>query len=132
MSEIFGIGTDMVTIKRIEKLHAEFGQKFAKRILSVKELSHYEKHASPNLFLAKRFAAKEAITKALGTGIGQHIGFHDISVLNYQSGQPFVDFSPKGQQFIKDNKISAVHISLSDEGDYALAFAVATCGDTID
>lgn len=125
MSQIKGIGTDMVSISRIERLWQTYGNKFAQRILSAKELALLEHKKEVVSFLAKRFAAKEAITKALGTGIGQ-VSFHDISVLNYPSGAPYVDYSPKTQAWLSSQQISTTHISLSDETDYALAFCVVS------
>ena len=126
MSDIIGIGTDMVALARIDDLHKRFGEKFTKRILSAKELPKFNEHASPVAFLAKRFAAKEAVTKALGTGIGEMIGFHDITVLNRASGQPFVEYDARVKSFLEQLNVNSTHISLSDEKDYALAFVVVT------
>ena len=108
---ISGIGTDLVDIRRIEKLYKKFGSKFAEKILTKNELKKFKEID----YLAKRFAAKEAIAKALGTGIGK-VKFHDIEISNNKAGKPIVK--------IKNCK-TQVHLSIADEPPYALAFAVA-------
>ncbi len=126
MSFVKGVGTDLVSIERIESLWLRFGYKFAQRILSAKELCLFETKACKVSFIAKRFAAKEAITKAIGTGIGEAISFHDISILNQASGQPFVEYSEKGSIVLHEKSLTVTHISISDEKAYALAFAVVS------
>lgn len=117
-SKIGGIGTDIVAISRIEELVEKFGiEKFADKILSDAEKLALEGRENKLAYLAKRFAGKEAVSKALGTGIGK-IAFKDIEILNDEQGAPYVNLPDSyinGQQ---------VHISLSDEKDYALAFVV--------
>jgi holo-[acyl-carrier protein] synthase len=117
---IFGIGTDIVQIPRIEKLLEKFGDDFAKKILFDTELDQYytlpsEKKPS---FLAKRFAAKEALAKAFGTGIGASIGFHDIIISNDGTGKPFANVTA---DIAKDKNIS---LSISDDYPIAIAFVV--------
>lgn len=119
---IVGIGTDIVQIKRIEKLLLKYGQAFQNRILSFSEIQKLEKiplnkHAS---FLSKRFAAKEAISKALGTGITHSLEFKDIIILNDEKGKPYVKFTPE-----KSNNIQHFEISLSLADDYPIAVAFA-------
>lgn len=122
--DIKGIGTDMVFVPRIQGLYQRFGERFAKRILTPKELARVQDLHDPVPFLAKRFAAKEALSKALGTGIGKEVGFHDIAIVNDAKGKPVVEWSSKGQAFIQSLRVKHAHISLSDEQDYALAFVV--------
>ncbi len=118
---IVGIGTDLVSVNRISDLYKKSGDKFAYKILSEKEISL--KKISIN-YLAKRFAGKEAIVKALGSGIGKEISFNDISILNNKNGAPFVKISEKSKSY-KFLKYKKIHISLSDEKKgYALAFVV--------
>lgn len=114
---ILGIGTDMVDIRRIEKLIARKGwNAFAKKILSKEELKIIpEKEKNYAAYLARRFAAKEAITKAFGTGMGQ-TKLHDIIILKNKSKKPEVN--------IRNKKNLKVHISMADEYPYAIAFAV--------
>jgi holo-[acyl-carrier protein] synthase len=118
---IIGIGTDIITLERIEYALEAFGGKFVNRILTEKEKHHLieiNNKDSKIAYLAKRFAAKEAISKALGTGIGEALSFHDIEISNNASGAPIASV-PK----FKDVK---VHISLSDEKEgLAIAFAIA-------
>ncbi len=118
---IIGIGTDIISLERIEYALEAFGGKFLQRILTEKE-RHYiiEINNKENkvAFLAKRFAAKEAVSKALGTGIGEDLSFQDIEVSNNSEGKPLVSV----KRFPDIN----IHLSLSDEKEgLAIAFAVA-------
>lgn len=126
---IFGIGTDMCDIGRIEKLHARFGQKFITRILCAEEQAIYKTIANrhQNAWLAKRFAAKEAGAKALGTGMGRHyIAFTDITITSDRHGKPAMELHGAARAYLKasipENVSYAMHVSLSDERNIALAF----------
>lgn len=121
---IIGIGSDLVHVPRIEKLWAHFGERFARRILTNEEYAHFVSIENKTNFLAKRFAAKEAVSKALGCGIGKQCGFHDITVFNNQQGAPQVMLSEHTARAFP--AVTSMHISLSDEKDYALAFIVCT------
>jgi holo-[acyl-carrier protein] synthase len=118
---IYGVGSDLISLERIRYALSAFGNKFLQRILTRNELNYYiEMHNEDNkiAFLAKRFAAKEAISKALGTGIGESLSFKDIEISNNEEGKPLV----KVERF-PDIKI---HLSLSDEKEgLAMAFAIA-------
>lgn len=125
---IIGIGADIVQIPRIEKLLGSTRSKaFVERILNAKERTLAVKfQKSKKQFaahIAKRFAAKEAITKALGTGIGSKIGFHDITITTEASGAPKAELSAKARRVLKSKKAS-IALSLSDDYPTALAFAV--------
>lgn len=120
---MLGIGTDLVAKSRIGSLVENFPERFAQRILSKAELNNYYKKRSID-FLAKRFAGKEAVAKALGTGIGEKVAFHEISITNLPSGQPQVTLLGKAEKLMKEFNIKKIHISLSDEKDFALAFVV--------
>jgi holo-[acyl-carrier protein] synthase len=85
---IYGVGQDLVEIPRIEKALARFGERFAQRILCEPELKRFHDHKQPAAYLAKRFAAKEAFTKALGTGIHAPANWHGVWVVNLRSGKP--------------------------------------------
>lgn len=115
---IIGIGTDIVRLDRIERLLKKFGDKFISRILSPSEIIKLESSISKSHFLAKRFAAKEAIAKALGTGIGLHIAFKDIIISNNSLGAPIVSI----HKDIAQGK--NILLSIADEKDLAIAFAV--------
>lgn len=120
---IFGIGTDIVDKNRIARLLNRFGDRFVTRILSQEEQQKFKEVADPIAYVAKRFAAKEAIAKALSTGIGA-VAFNEISVLNSPNGKPWVKFHGKSQQFVENLQIQNVMISLSDEKECALAFVI--------
>ncbi len=120
---IFGIGTDIVSIERISK--SLKNKNFLKRIYNEKEILKCKKtNRSTNCF-AKRFAAKEAFSKALGTGIAYGINFNEIIVLNKKSGKPYINLIGQTKKTLKKRfkgKKSKVSLSLSDEKKYAVAF----------
>ncbi|MBL0124978.1 MAG: holo-ACP synthase [Betaproteobacteria bacterium] len=121
---IHGVGTDLVSVKRIEDALFRFGDRFLHRVLSESEVTEYAQSSQPARFLAKRFAAKEAFSKAWGTGIGEAVGWHDVSVAHDARGKPLIAPSAAlSEKFVKEH-IVAAHISLSDENDHALAFVV--------
>ena len=115
---IRGIGTDMISKARIADALATHGEKFITRILMPKEQAEMEKRNDKVSYLAKRYAAKEAVSKALGCGIGAKLSFQDMAVLNLPSGVPNVKVSREPYRNFR------IHLSLSDEKEYALAFAV--------
>ena len=119
---IHGIGTDIVAIARIEAGLARFGDKFARRILAPQELQGFIASVSPASFLAKRFAAKEAAVKALGTGFRGGISLAQIAVSNDLHGKPVLSFSGRALDVCNSLGIGETHLSLSDEKDYAIAF----------
>ena len=121
---IFGIGTDIVDVTRIEALWARYGERFARRILCEPELARFRRHRQPAAYLAKRFAAKEAFTKALGTGIHAPANWHGVWVHNLRSGKPVLDFSPALRELLEARGIGRSHLSLSDERELASATLV--------
>lgn len=121
---IYGIGTDIVTYRRIEEMHERYGDKFAERILSEAELEEYSSHAQPARMLMKRFAAKEAFAKAIGTGIRQPVSFHAISIVHDELGKPSLRFSEHLIDFIHVCGVKHWHLSISDEHEHAVAFVV--------
>jgi holo-[acyl-carrier protein] synthase len=123
---IVSVGTDMVSVRRISKIHARWGNSFAKKILTTNEFEEFLKKKSSVWFLAKRFSAKEACVKALGTGISQGVSFQHIEISNNKYGAPKLNLSGVALQIAKKLCINKWHISLSDEKKYALAFIVAT------
>ena len=122
---IFGIGTDIVSLERVERSYQRHGNKFAERILSAVELEVYSEKNNKVTYLAKRFAAKEAISKALGTGMRKGIDFKQLSIVTNQLGKPEVVLQGKAQEWAQKSEITKVHLSISDERDAALAFAIA-------
>ena len=119
---IFGIGTDIVRVARMQQDIDRFGDKFAERILADSEMTEYRVAAQRAHFLAKRFAAKEAAAKAFGTGFSHGIQMRQIRVTHDRHGKPILEFSGTTLQFMHDHGISVVHISLTDEQEYAVAF----------
>lgn len=121
---IYGVGTDILRVVRIRDARARFGERFAERILMEVELAHYRISKNPVRFLAMRFAGKEAVVKALGTGFAHGIWLRDVGVVADKRGKPEVIFSERGRQLCEREGIADAHVSLSDEGDFVIAFAV--------
>ena len=121
---IYGIGTDVVEIARIEKALARWGERFAERILCEPELERFRHHQQPVAYLAKRFAAKEAFTKALGTGIRAPANWHGVWVRNLPSGKPVLEFSEALKKLLATRKILHSHLSLTDERGVAMATVI--------
>jgi holo-[acyl-carrier protein] synthase len=116
------IGTDIVEIQRIASALERQGDKFVQRILTESEIAEYQARGNSVAFLAKRFAAKEAIAKALGTGIGRGISFQHMIVSNNSEGAPQVELQANAAERLKQLGGAQVLLSLSDEKNYALAY----------
>lgn len=125
---IFGIGTDIVRIERMQQALQRHGDKFAERILSSEELDEYQESENGARFLAKRFAAKEATAKAMGTGFRDGLSLRHIYVGHDEKGKPNLNYSQQASLFIKENNITESHISLADEQEYAVAFVTLMRG----
>jgi len=124
---IYGVGTDVVEIGRVEKVLARFGERFARRILCEPELKRFASHRLPAAYLARRFAAKEAFTKALGTGIHAPANWHGVWVTNLKSGRPVLEFSPQLKELMGKRGVTRAHVSLSDERGVAFATVILEC-----
>ena len=127
--KIFGIGTDIVNIKRIERSLKNNGNTFKKRIFSKNEIIYCEKRKNSSSSYAKRFAAKEAVTKALGTGIRKGINFKDIEILNDNFGKPSIKLRGSTASFLKKkikNKKYSIYLSLSDDVPWAQATVIVS------
>ena len=120
---IAGIGTDIVEIARINRDRGQ-RDRLAKRVLTDTELACYATHNQPERYLAKRFAAKEAAVKALGTGIGRGIGWQQLSVENNELGAPVLNVSGEFAARCEQRGITHWHVSLSDEQHYAVATVI--------
>lgn len=121
---IEGIGTDLCRISRIEKSLQRFGERFAAKILVEEELLRFRAHRQPAAYLAKRFAAKEAFSKAIGTGMRYPVHWQNIAVSNERSGRPTIRCLGPLQGTVQARGITSVHLSLTDEPDFALAFVI--------
>ncbi len=119
---IFGIGTDLVHIPRMQALLDKHDDKIALRILSDAEFADFKQAANQAAFLAKRFAAKEATAKAFGTGFRDGLSLQHINVINNKDGKPELTFCQRGQNLMEQYNIGRSMLSLSDENDYAIAF----------
>ena len=124
---IFGIGTDIVNIKRLEASIKKYGKAFKTRIFSKGEIQYCEKKKNSISFYAKRFAAKEALSKALGTGIRKGINFKNIEISNNKLGKPSIKLSGSTATYLK-RKIKAkkysIYLSLSDDEPWAQATVI--------
>ena len=125
---ILGIGADLCDIGRIERALARHGERFAQKILVASELERFRRHRRPAAYLAKRFAAKEAFSKALGTGIRFPVNWHNVWVENARSGKPSLNFSEPLAALLKSRNIGRVHISISDEVGMACAYVIVEAG----
>jgi len=121
---ILGVGIDIIEVERIRASHEKFGERFLKRILRPEEIAYCFSHKEPSPFLAARFSAKEAISKAFGTGIGRQLGWQDMEVRRKESGQPYVVLHDGGEILFKQMNARALHLSLSHTNVYASAVAV--------
>ncbi len=121
---IFGIGTDIVSVARIEAASVRHGAAFAERILSVQELAEYATQAHPARFLSKRFAAKEAFAKATGHGLRHPISLHRITVSHDELGKPNFLFDAELSAYLLRLGIVRHQLSISDERDTAVAFVI--------
>ena len=125
--KIYGIGTDIINIKRMEKILKRNGIKFKNKYFSDKEINYCEKKKNPSAFYAKRFAAKEALTKALGTGIVKGINIKNIEISNDVNGKPYIKLKGKVDKFLKKSikkKKYHIYLSLSDDEPWAQATVV--------
>jgi len=124
---IYGVGSDLIEIPRVERALARFGERFARRILCEPELRRFHGHAKPAAYLAKRFAAKEAFTKALGTGIHAPANWHGVWVINLKSGKPQLEFSAAVSALMQQRGIRRCHLTLTDERSMAGATVILEC-----
>ncbi len=127
---IYGIGTDIVQIGRIEAALARSGERFAAKILGPDEMLKYQARSARNAvrgmrFLATRFSAKEAFSKAIGLGMRMPMTWRAAQMLNAPSGKPVIVCSGALDEFMRQNRLSA-QVSISDEADYGVAFVIVT------
>jgi holo-[acyl-carrier protein] synthase len=121
---ILGVGIDIIEVGRIRGSFERFGERFVNRILHPAETAYCLSHRDPAPFLAARFAAKEAISKAFGTGIGAELGWQDMEVVRLPSGQPTVQLHGDGASLLTKRGGRIVHLSLSHTQEHATAVAV--------
>lgn len=129
---IYGIGTDIVQISRVEAALARNGDRFAEKILGPQELEKYHARRARSevrglRFLATRFSAKEAFSKAIGLGMRMPMTWRSAQMLNDPSGKPVIVCSGALAEFMQQNHLSA-QVTISDEADYGVAFVIVTRG----
>ena len=121
---IYGIGTDIIAVERIEAALARFGERFARRILTATEWQEFTVCTHRARFLAKRFAAKESFSKAVGTGMRHPVSWQNISVVHNALGQPSFGLTAELAQNLAQRSIHRHHLSISDESKMVVAFSV--------
>lgn len=121
---IVGIGTDIVKISRIKRIFKKYPKGFAERILHKNELKIMKDLKDPKIYIAKRFSAKEAVAKALGTGIAHGVFFQEIEISNNENGQPLLTLHGSTLEVANKLGVKNNFISLSDEREYAIAYVV--------
>jgi len=121
---IIGIGVDIAKVARFDEVLERHGERFVERILHPSEQEKYQTHSQPLAFFAKRFAAKEALAKALGTGIAKGVNFNEIEVRQDENGKPFIVLHDSTREVANRMGVKNLFLSLSDEQDYAVANVV--------
>ena len=121
---IFGVGTDILELSRIQATYERFGDHFVQRILMEEELELFRRSKQPVRFLAMRFAGKEATVKAMGTGFAHGVWLRDVGITSNAWGRPLVIWSERGRRVCDRLGIGAGHVSLTDDAGLIAAFAV--------
>lgn len=121
---IIGIGTDIVSISRMSDILQRQGERFARRILTDTEYLEFENSHQQAHFLAKRFAAREAVAKAFGTGFSQGLSLQHIAVSHDEKGKPLVVLFEKAKELKEHLGINQIHISIADEKEFAVAYVI--------
>jgi holo-[acyl-carrier protein] synthase len=121
---ILGVGIDIIEVARIAASLEKFGHRFGERILLHDESEYCLSHASPAPFVAARFAAKEAVSKAFGTGIGAQLGWRDMEIAHRPSGEPYVILHGKGKKLFESRSAKSLLVSISHTKEYAAVVAV--------
>jgi len=121
---ILGSGIDIIEVDRVENARQKHGERFLKRILLPAETAYCLSHKSPGPFLAARFAAKEAVSKAFGTGIGAQLGWQDMEIARKDSGEPYLILHGKGLELLARRGARSIHLSLSHTEKLATALAI--------
>ena len=121
---IFGIGIDVLRAERVDAVYAKYGERFVRHLLLPEELRQLARTARPARFLAMRFAAKEAIVKAMGTGFAHGIWIRDVGVEQNAWGKPEVIYSPRGAKVRDGLGIGEGHVTLTDEAGLVVAVAI--------
>jgi phosphopantetheine--protein transferase-like protein len=119
---IYGVGIDIVKVKRMRDVVEKWGQRFLERVFTESEISYCYEKKEPYLSLAVRFAAKEALIKAIGSAVP--VSLTDVEVVNVETGNPFLKVNGKLEDFFKEKLIKRAHLSLSHEHEYGVACVI--------
>jgi holo-[acyl-carrier protein] synthase len=122
---IFGTGIDIVEINRIKNSLKKYSPKFEQRIFTSTEIDYCQSQGDPAKHFAARFAVKEAVSKCMGTGIRESLGFKDMEVINEETGKPILVMTGKGKELFEKLKLKSIHISISHDSTHAIAHAIA-------
>lgn len=128
---IFGVGTDIVELSRIQATYDRFGEHFVRRILMDEEIELFRRSKQSVRFLAMRFAGKEATVKAMGTGFAHGVWLRDVGILNNSWGRPTVTWSERGRRVCDRLGVGSGHVSLTDDAGLVVAFAVVETAATL-
>jgi holo-[acyl-carrier protein] synthase len=121
---IYGIGVDLVHIKRLERTIHRWGERFVQRVFTPGEMEICYKRSSPSSAFSMRFAAKEAFSKAIGLGMKKGIRWRDIEVFHFPGGRPGLRLHGRSHEICQEQHITGLHVSLSDEGEYGMAMVI--------
>jgi len=121
---IYGIGIDIVEVTRIKKAMKRWSNRFLRRVFTESEIKYCFNKVDPAAPLALRFAAKEAFSKAIGFGFRKGLAFHQIEVIHYPAGQPYLTLHSRARELYEECRIKKSLLSLSDEGPYAIAVVI--------
>ncbi len=124
---IYGVGTDIVKLSRVQRTYDRFGQRFVERLLMDEEVEQFDRNKWPVRFLAMRFAAKEATVKAMGTGFAHGVWIRDVGTISNAWGRPEIIWSDRGRARCGELGIGDGHVSLTDDAGLIMAFAVVMC-----
>lgn len=124
LAMILGTGLDIIEVSRIKSSYEKFGERFLQRLLCPSEIAYCLAYKEPTPFIAARFAAKEAISKAFGTGIGSELSWQDMEVGRRPTGEPFVILHEKGLLLLQQRRAKVIHLSMSHTAKYATAVAI--------
>lgn len=122
---IIGTGVDIVEVARIRKSLEKYSPRFEEKVFTPEEILYCRSRPEPGIHFAARFAAKEAVMKCMGRGIGQQIGFKDVEVTHMKTGQPLVKMRGKGKEIFLRLKLKTIHLSISHDKNYSIAQAIA-------
>ena len=128
---IFGVGTDIVEVSRIQATYDRFGEHFVRRILMQEEIELFRRSKQPVRFLAMRFAGKEATVKAMGTGFAHGVWLRDVGILNNSWGRPTVTWSERGRRVCERLGVVSGHVSLTDDAGLVVSFAVVDTAESL-